>query len=295
MSMCLDSRRPWADTVRIAQQLDTAGWHAIYVCDHFIPYDATGKTPHGPMLEAWTTLTGLATMTTNARLGTLVLGNTYRHPAIVANMAATLDHVTNGRLILGLGAGWQQNEHDAYGIELPEPRERIDMFEQAVDIIEQLLGAPRTTSHGFFYDITDATCEPKPLQDPLPMLIGGGGEKRTMRVAAVYADIWHSWVNPEQLRHKNTVLDAHCASIGRDPKEVERATGGTIYLSDVSGRSRAEDNDISGTPDEVVEQLRSYSAAGADEFIVRDHSEHLTVAETLELIERLTLSVIPSL
>jgi F420-dependent oxidoreductase-like protein len=295
MSMCLDPRRSWADTVRIAQALDRADWHAIYVCDHFIPFDPTGAVPHGPLLESWTTLTALATLTTKARLGTLVLGNTYRHPAIVANMAATLDHVSNGRLILGLGAGWQQNEHDAYGIELPEPRERIERFEQAVDIIEQLLGAPRTTSHGFFYDITDATCEPKPLQNPLPLLIGGGGEKRTMRVAAVYADIWHSWVNPSELRHKNDVLNAHCASIGRDPSEIARATGGTVFLSEASRGSLDDDNDVAGTADEVVEQLRSYSAAGADEFIVRDHSEHLTATETLDMIERLSAEVIPAL
>lgn len=295
MSMCLDPRRSWADTVRIAQALDAATWHAIYVCDHFIPYDEAGKAPHGPMLEAWTTLTGLAALTSRARLGTLVLGNTYRHPAVVANMAATLDHVSNGRLILGLGAGWQQNEHDAYGIELPEPGERIDRFEQAVDIIEQLLGAPRTTSHGFFYDITDATCEPKPVQQPLPLLIGGGGEKRTMRVAAVYADIWHSWVNPTELRHKNAVLDAHCVSIGRDPGEIDRATGGTIHLSDASSNSLADDNDVSGTADQVTEQLLSYSAAGADEFIVRDHSERLTVTEALDVIGRLANGVFPAL
>jgi F420-dependent oxidoreductase-like protein len=293
--MCLDPRRSWADTVRIAEGVDAAKWHAIYVCDHFIPFDPAGSVPQGPLLESWTTLTGLATLTTNARLGTLVLGNTYRHPAIVANMAATLDHVSNGRLILGLGAGWQKNEHDAYGIELPEPGERIDRFEQAVDIIEQLLGAPRTTSHGFFYDITDATCEPKPLQYPLPLLIGGGGEKRTMRVAAVYADIWHSWVNPAELRHKNAVLDEHCASIGRDPGEIDRATGGTVFLAKSSSRSLADDNDVSGTSEQVVEQLHSYRAAGADEFIVRDHSEHLTATETLDTIARLSAEVIPAL
>jgi F420-dependent oxidoreductase-like protein len=293
--MCLDPRRSWADTVRIAEGVDAAKWHAIYVCDHFIPFDPAGSVPQGPLLESWTTLTGLATLTTNARLGTLVLGNTYRHPAIVANMAATLDHVSNGRLILGLGAGWQKNEHDAYGIELPEPGERIDRFEQAVDIIEQLLGAPRTTSHGFFYDITDATCEPKPLQHPLPLLIGGGGEKRTMRVAAVYADIWHSWVNPAELRHKNAVLDEHCASIGRDPGEIDRATGGTVFLAKSSSRSLADDNDVSGTSEQVVEQLHSYRAAGADEFIVRDHSEHLTATETLDTIARLSAEVIPAL
>jgi F420-dependent oxidoreductase-like protein len=292
--MCLDPRRSWSDTVRIAQALDVAGWHAIYVCDHFIPYDPAGSVPHGPLLESWTTLTGISALTANARLGTLVLGNTYRHPAVVANMAATLDHVSNGRLILGLGAGWQPNEHEAFGIELPEPRERIERFEQAVDIIEQLLGAPRTTSHGLFYDITNATCEPKPVQQHLPLLIGGGGEKRTMRVAAVYADVWHSWVTPSELRHKNEVLDAHCASIGRDPSEIARATGATVLVSDTAGGSRADD-DISGTPDQVIEQLREYSAAGAAEFIVRDHSERLTTSETIDLIGRLTDEVFPAL
>jgi alkanesulfonate monooxygenase SsuD/methylene tetrahydromethanopterin reductase-like flavin-dependent oxidoreductase (luciferase family) len=133
------------------------------------------------------------------------------------------------------------------------------------------------------------------LQNPLPLLIGGGGEKRTMRVAAVYAYIWHAWVNPAELRHKNAVLDEHCASIGRDPAEINRATGGTIYLSDNAIGPSLSDADVAGSVSEVIEQLRDYAEAGADEFIVRDHSLFHTTDHALELIEQLTLSAIPAL
>jgi alkanesulfonate monooxygenase SsuD/methylene tetrahydromethanopterin reductase-like flavin-dependent oxidoreductase (luciferase family) len=182
------------------------------------------------MLECWTTLSALATQTTAIRVGSLVLGNTYRHPAVVANMAATLDQVSGGRVVLGIGAGWQPNEHTAYGLGLPAIGDRIDALDEACAVIRSLLDRPRSTVAGAAYRLTDAPCDPKPLQSRLPLLVGGGGERRTLAVAARHADVWHTWADPASFRHKNIVLDRHCEAVGRDPGGIARATGGTVTV-----------------------------------------------------------------
>ncbi|HET8662124.1 MAG TPA: TIGR03560 family F420-dependent LLM class oxidoreductase [Micromonosporaceae bacterium] len=267
-SVCVDPGRPWGEVVDLVRHVEAVGWDGVYVCDHFMPYHAGGLAVDGPMLEGWTTLAALAGHTQRLRLGTLVLGNTYRHPAVVANMAATLDHVTGGRFVLGLGAGWQVNEHAAYGLELGSTRSRMDRFEEACAAIRSLLTRPRTTHHGEHYRLTDAPCDPKPVQSRLPILIGGGGERRTLRIAARFADEWHAWGTAEELGHKNQVLDRHCADIGRDPSTIRRVGGATVELSAKAGSG--DDRSVAGTPPQVVDVLARYRAAGAQEFIVRD-------------------------
>jgi alkanesulfonate monooxygenase SsuD/methylene tetrahydromethanopterin reductase-like flavin-dependent oxidoreductase (luciferase family) len=156
------------------------------------------------------------------RLGPMVLGNTFRHPAVVANMAATLDHVSGGRLDLGIGAGWMQVEHDGYGIPLPPPRERLDRLDEALQVLKLLFTQHRSTFQGSYYRLEEALCEPKPLQRPYPRLvIGGGGEKRTLRVVAKHADEWNGEASPPQMEHKIGVLREHCRAVGRDPDEIE--------------------------------------------------------------------------
>ena len=210
-------------------------------------------------------------------------------------MAATLDQISEGRVVLGLGAGWQRNEHAAYGLELAEPRERLDAFDESVEVISSLLRRSRTTFAGTYHQLADATCEPKPVQSPLPLLIGGGGERRTMRIAATYANIWHSWETSTEFARKNEVLDEHCRVLGRDPRTVARATGGTIAFDGPDiGNDSFNDNDIAGTADEIVECLQHFANARADEFIVRDHSGRMSSAATIEAIERLTSEVIPA-
>jgi F420-dependent oxidoreductase-like protein len=293
LSMCLDPRRAWPDMARIARALDANAWHAAYVCDHFMPYSAAGETPPGDLLEAWTSLTAIAGVTSRVRVGTLVLGNAYRHATVVANMAATLDQVSGGRVVLGLGAGWQRNEHDAYGIELRPPQQRLAAFAEAVDVISSLLSQPSTTFQGDYYTLTNATCDPKPLQPQLPLLIGGGGEQRTMRIAARYADIWHSWEDVSEFARKNAVLDARCDEIGRDPASISRANGATVLLQSTPDSSMAEDADIVGNSEQVVDALLEFVAARTDEFIVRDHSGLCSASETIDIIEHLTADVLP--
>jgi len=232
ISVLVGSGRPWAEIERIARAADDLGAYAVYIPDHFMPNTQDGSIVDGPRLEAWTLLSALSQRTTSVRLGPLVLGGTYRHPAVVANMVAALDHVSGGRAIAGLGAGWQVNEHAAYGIDRLSVKDRSDRFEESVHVVASLLREPRTTYDGRFFQLTDAPNEPAPVQDRLPVLVAGGGEQRTLRTVARYADVWHTWGTPESFAAKSAVLDERCAEAGRDPSEIRRATG--FFVEDLS-------------------------------------------------------------
>jgi F420-dependent oxidoreductase-like protein len=290
-SICVDTGRPWAEIRRIGELADAQDWWTLYVSDHFLPYAPAGSPLDEPVLESWTVLAALGAMTSRVRLGSLVLGNTYRHPAIVANMAAALDQVTGGRVVLGLGAGWQENEHAAYGIDFPAVRERMDRFEESCRVITSLLRKRRTTFDGTYYRLADATNLPAPRSPRLPILVGGVGERRTLRIAATYADIWHGWTAPPEFTRKCRVLDRHCREIGRDPAEVGRATGQVVELSSSPGGGPGG-GDVVGTVDQVVEALTQYARTGVTEFIVRDH-RRTDVDTTLETMSTLTSDVFP--
>jgi F420-dependent oxidoreductase-like protein len=210
----------WADMLAVWQVADDielfeSGW----TFDHFYPIysDSTG-----PCMEGWITLTALAQATTRLRLGTLVTGIHYRHPAILANMATTLDIVSGGRLELGIGAGWNEEESGAYGIELGTPGERSDRFEEACEVIVGLFTQETTTVKGRYYQLNEARNEPKPLQRPHPPIcIGGSGEKRTLRTAARFAQHWNFVGGPpEEFARKRDILYQHCEDLGRDPAEI---------------------------------------------------------------------------
>jgi len=210
----------WADMLAVWKVGDDIElFESAWTFDHFYPIftDSTG-----PCMEGWTTLTALAQATTRLRLGTLVTGIHYRHPAVLANMATTLDIVSQGRLELGLGAGWNEEESGAYGIELGTPNERSDRFEEACEVIVGLLTQETTTFEGQYYQLKDARNEPKPIQRPHPPLcIGGSGEKRTLRTAARFAQHWNFvGGTPQEFARKREVLHQHCADLGRDPSEI---------------------------------------------------------------------------
>ncbi len=210
----------WADMLAVWRAADDielyeSGW----LFDHFYPIfsDSTG-----PCLEGWIALSALAQATSRLRLGTLVTGIHYRHPAVLANMAATLDIVSGGRLEIGIGAGWNEEESGAYGIALGTPKERSDRFEEACAVLIGLLSNETTSFRGAYYELTDARCNPKPVQRPHPPIcIGGNGEQRTLRTAARFAQHWNFLGGPvEELSRKLEVLRLHCAEIGRDPGEI---------------------------------------------------------------------------
>jgi F420-dependent oxidoreductase-like protein len=205
------------DVWRAADDIDLfeSGW----TFDHFYPIfsDTTG-----PCLEGWVTLTALAQATTRLRLGVLVTGIHYRHPAVLANMATTLDVISGGRLEIGIGAGWNTEESGAYGIPLGTPKERSDRFEEACEVIVGLLTQETTSFAGNFYQLADARCNPKPIQRPHPPIcIGGSGERRTLRTVARFAQHWNFvGGTPAEFAHKRDVLHQHCADLGRDPAEI---------------------------------------------------------------------------
>lgn len=210
----------WADMLavwRAADDIDVfeSGWNF----DHFYPIFSD---PAGPCLEGWTTLTALAQATTRLRLGTLVTGIHYRHPAVLANMVAALDIISGGRLELGIGAGWNEEESGAYGIQLGSLKERFDRFEEACQVLIGLLSRETTDFDGRFYQLKDARNEPKGPQRPHPPIcIGGNGEKRTLLITAKYAQHWNfPGGTPQEFARKRDVLKAHCADVGRNPKDI---------------------------------------------------------------------------
>ncbi|GHO46790.1 LLM class F420-dependent oxidoreductase [Ktedonospora formicarum] len=193
-----------------------------WLFDHFMPIvgDYTG-----PCLEGWSLLSAFAALTRRIRVGLMVTGNTYRHPAVLANIGATVDVISGGRLDFGIGAGWNEREHSSYGIPLYKPGERIRRMGEACEIIRRMWTEKAPTFEGRYYQINEAYCEPKPIQKPYPpFVIGGGGEQLTLRYVAQYADIWNMTGNDiETFKHKSAVLDEHCAAIGRDSREIARS------------------------------------------------------------------------
>lgn len=255
LSVIVDNGRPWAEIRELASAAEELGAYAVYVCDHFMGHTDDGTVSDEPVLESMTVLAALAPLTSRVRLGPLVLGGTYRHPAVVANQVTALDHVSGGRAIAGLGAGWQVNEHAAYGIDLPGPAELSDRFEEGVAAVCGLLREDRTTYAGAHVRLTDAPNRPRPVQARIQVLVGGGGERRTIPMAARYADVWHVWGTPESYSAKSARLTAACEAAGRDPGEVRRATG---YPFDP------------GT--DVAARLAPYHAV-CDEFVLFDWSD----------------------
>jgi F420-dependent oxidoreductase-like protein len=244
----------WAEMLAIWQAADDielfeSGW----LFDHFYPIYSDSS---GPCLEGWMPLAALAQATTRLRLGTLVTGIHYRHPAVLANMASALDIISNGRLELGIGAGWNEEESGAYGIELGTPKQRSDRFEEGCQVLIGLLSQETTDFDGDYYQLKAARNNPKGPQQPHPPIcIGGGGEKRTLLTAARYADHWNNVAGgPDEFAHKRAVLHAHCADIGRDPAEITLSSH--VWLR--------EPNQIAT----VVDECKALEAVGLDLAII---------------------------
>ncbi|WP_229073435.1 TIGR03560 family F420-dependent LLM class oxidoreductase [Actinoplanes sp. DH11] len=261
--------QPYGDVLEAARHAAETGWDGVWIADHFMPNDGTGADPLHPVLEAGSLVAALGAAVPRVRIGTLVYGNTYRHPAVLANMAATVDQITGGRFTLGVGAGWQINEHEQYGIELPPIGKRIDRFVEALHILKGLLQAPRTTFAGEYYRVTDAVCEPKPVQDPMPIMIGAKGEKRMLRVVAEHADQWNTWGRPDLIAQKSAVLGRHCAEVGRDPRTIVR-TAQALTVVDGPVPDGVSMPVIGGSLKQLTEDIEAYRAAGVDELIVPD-------------------------
>ena len=218
--------------VEQAQAAEQAGFSTVTVMDHLYQIPGVGRVTD-PMLEGWSVLAALARETSRVRLGTLVTGVTYRNPALLAKTATTLDVLSGGRAIFGLGAAWNDVEHDGYGFEFPPVRERMDRLDEALTIVRKLFTEERPSFEGRHYRIRDALNEPRPIQPGgPPILVGGGGEQRTLRIAARHADMTHWFaIGIDPLRRKSEILERYCAEIGRDPARIERTMGAPVIVA----------------------------------------------------------------
>lgn len=218
--------------VELARAAESAGFDLITVMDHVYQISVVGPETE-PMLEAYATLAALAQVTSRVRLGTLVTGVTYRNPALLVKAVTTLDTISKGRAVLGIGAAWNESEHLGYGFEFPPVRERMDRLGEALTIAKLMFSEERPSFDGRYYRIDRALNVPRPIQPGGPkILVGGGGERRTLRLAARHADMTHWFApSPEEFARKNAVLDRHCRDVGRDPSTIVRTIGAPVWLA----------------------------------------------------------------
>jgi len=282
--------QPWTDVLDGVRHAEATRWDGIYVAEHFMGDGGAFGPETMPMLESTAVLAALATATERVRLGSLVLGVTYRRPAVLASWAATVDHASGGRLTLGIGAGWQVNEHEQYGIPLGTPGVRIDRLEEALTVLRGLLTDETTTFVGDHYRLTDARSEPKPVQSPLPILVGGKGD-RMMGVVARHADAWNMWSTGPVFAERSAALDAACQREGRDPSTIARSTQALWFPGDDEKADRAIEAvapraAIGGSLERMRDAVGAWAAAGVDEVIVPDFTLGTGArrAETLDLI-----------
>jgi len=276
--------QPWDQILEGARFAADAGWRGVWVPDHFMPAADPSNGPGptdaemAPLLEGWMLLGGLATAVPDVRLGLMVGGNTYRHPAVAAKMAITLDHMSGGRAVLGLGAGWQLNEHQRLGIELPSIKERSDRLEEAAALCRAMFeaGGQRVDFVGKHYTLTQAPVEPGPVNGSLPILIGGAGAKRTLRTVARHADEWNAWGRPDTIAAHLATLSGHCEQEGRDMASVHVTAVGLLILVDDAEKAEQirtgldHRSGLVGTVDELKAVIEDYEAVGVDEIVVPD-------------------------
>jgi F420-dependent oxidoreductase-like protein len=268
----------WEESLSAIKVVDAGPWNSLWFSDHFLPpYPGRGLESESA-LESWSLITATAAVTNRVRLGILVTGNTYRNPALLAKMAATVDQISNGRLILGIGAGWFQQEHEAFGWEFPGVKERCDRLEEAVELIKMLFTAEGPVNYnGQYYKLKNAYFSPSCTQKPhIPIMVGGNGEKRTLRTLARFGDITNIDFNkpgsPEMFKHKLEVIERHCEELGRDPSEIKKTVVVPLRVEKdeeeaIKLRKRRGEWLLYGTIPFIIDRVQQYIDAGAEEFI----------------------------
>jgi F420-dependent oxidoreductase-like protein len=293
----------WPGMVDAARRVDRLGYEHLWTWDHV--YAIYGD-PYQPIFEGWTVLGAWGVATERTRLGLLVGANTFRNPALVAKMAATVDHISGGRAILGIGGAWFGLEHEAHGIDFGSGfGERLDRLDEAVGVMRRLLDGGEVTHRGRAYRFERLRHSPRPVQERLPIMIGGSGERKTLRTVARYADIWNAFGTPDELRHKDEVLRRHCQEVGRDESQIERTLGCKMVIRDDHAEAQRvweqllaanktplerEKDPWVGTPEEIAERIRGYHEIGFNTLI-----PELPAPYDVETIERLIGEVKPML
>jgi alkanesulfonate monooxygenase SsuD/methylene tetrahydromethanopterin reductase-like flavin-dependent oxidoreductase (luciferase family) len=272
-----DQNLPWATLVERWRLFEALGFDSAWDCDHFIQ----PSRPTGPYFEAWTLLAGLAAVTSRIRLGVLVSSNTFRHPALLAKEAMTVDHISNGRLDVGFGAGWYEPEHPMFGLEFPSPAELVNRYREAVAVVDQLLRNDTSSYQGNVYQLKEATMRPRPVQQPRPPLVLAAHKPKMLRIVAEYADTWNSFGTVDEMRQRNQILDEQCAQIDRDPKTIVRSLYGWATMMPA---------DPWASTDAFQDMVGRYAEAGVNEFLIdQPRSEQQAV------LERVAADLLPSL
>jgi F420-dependent oxidoreductase-like protein len=278
-------KRSWQETRAAAEEMDRLGFHSVWFNDHLygIPM------PPIPIFEAWTALSAVAAVTSRVELGTLVTPVGFRNPAMLAKVVATLDQISGGRVIVGLGSGWFEQEFRGYGLDFPPVQKRLQQLDEAIELMRRMWTDEQVTFEGRHFHTDAVYCEPKPVRRP-PVMIGGGGEKVLLRLTAKHADIWNNLaVNLEQLGKKADVLRRHCESIGRDPASIRISQQTMVVLGENEADAEAKKakaariygghmgSGIAGTAEQCIEQIRALAAKGCSlvviEFFGRDVRE----------------------
>jgi F420-dependent oxidoreductase-like protein len=272
-----DQNQPWPSLVERWRLFEQLGFDSVWDCDHFIQ----PSRPTGPYYEAWTLLAGLAACTERIRVGVLVSSNTFRHPALLAKQAVTLDHISNGRLELGLGAGWYVPEHRMFGLEFPQAAELVARFAEAVEVVDGLLRNQTFTYAGRHYQLDGARSLPGPIQRPRPPLVLGAHRARMLRIVARYADTWNSFGSVEEMRERNALLDRECAAIGRDPRGIVRSLYGWAAMMP---------HDPWASTAAFEEMVGRYREAGINEFLIDQPRP-----EQQRVLEQVAATVLPAL
>jgi alkanesulfonate monooxygenase SsuD/methylene tetrahydromethanopterin reductase-like flavin-dependent oxidoreductase (luciferase family) len=280
------NRTTWPDLLGACRAVEAAGWDSLWIDDHLLADEGDWTDPK---LEGWTTLSAIAVLTDRVQLGLLVAANTFRNPGLTAKLATTVDHLSNGRLVLGLGGGWFEREHDAFGIDFGSGfGERLDRLDEAVGLIRALLDGEIVSHDGRFYTMRDALCAPRPVQSRLPIMIGGSGPTKTLPTTARYADLWNGYGTPERIAATSEILRVRCEEVRRPFDDIERtvtiegvirATAAearsvwaeTERIHGLAGRVGSDGSDrgltVGGSPDEVAAYVDRLAAIGISEVI----------------------------
>jgi alkanesulfonate monooxygenase SsuD/methylene tetrahydromethanopterin reductase-like flavin-dependent oxidoreductase (luciferase family) len=275
--ICTDQNMSWSTTVERWRYFESLGFDSIWDCDHF----TQPSRPGGHYYEGWTLLAALAARTERIRIGVLVSCNTFRHPGLLAQEAVTVDHISNGRLEVGLGAGWYVPEHETFGIEFPAPGILVERFSEAVEIVDRLLRDESVTFEGRHYRLRDAAIRPGPLQRPRPPLTLGAHGPRMLGIVARYADAWNSFGTVEEMQTRNQILDEHCAAINRNPREIVRSLYGWAALMP---------SDPWQSVDAFHEMVGRYGEVGINEFVIDQPRP-----EQFDVLERIAAEALPAL
>jgi len=268
----------WENILPTIKTVESGRWHSLWFSDHFLPPVPGANLEEYPALEGWSLITAAAAVTTRLRLGVLVTGNTYRNPALLAKMAATIDQISNGRLILGIGASWYKEEHETFGWDFPDARERSDRLEEAVELIKMLFTAEGPIDYnGRYYSLSNAYFSPPCTQKPhVPIMVGGNGEKRTLRTLARFGDICNFDFNhpgsPEVFRHKLDVIERHCEEFGRDPSEIKKTLHIPIRIENdekkaAEFRKQRGEWHFIGSASFIIDRIQQYVDVGVEEIM----------------------------